>query len=324
MDKGALLVTGATGLVGSNLCLTALKAGYRVRGLVRSTTGTEPLRKAGVELVIGDMTNAASLDAAAKGVQDIVHAAAVIGGTWSKSKPEDFWNVNYHGVLNLLDAAKKAGVRRNVCYSTIGILDWSRTASNSSPIVPISASDSPYIRSKRAAFYACMQRASVDLDVVSVLPGMIYGPGPIVERALEPTSCTATLLLGLRGELEQYVPMTLTWSYVHDVVAVGMAALEKGTNGSRYLASGRAEDACSLAEYCNRGNAIAGVAHRVKEIDLASGGKDIGTMKAFAERKVANPFVDASETAAALGVSPTPLDAGLRTTVNWLREAAKL
>src|SRR5690242_14590629 len=99
MDKGLLLVTGATGLVGSTLCLAARKAGYRVRALARSLADTEPLRKAEVELVSGDVTDRESLLRAAKGVQDIVHCAAVIGGTWSKATPKDFWSVNYDGVV---------------------------------------------------------------------------------------------------------------------------------------------------------------------------------------------------------------------------------
>jgi nucleoside-diphosphate-sugar epimerase len=108
-----LLLTGATGLVGSTLCIAARRAGHRVRGLVHSLAGTEPLGKAGVELVAGDVTDRESLVRAARGVRDIVHCAAVIGGTWSKATPEDFWSVNYQGVVNVLDAARQSGVRRS-------------------------------------------------------------------------------------------------------------------------------------------------------------------------------------------------------------------
>jgi dihydroflavonol-4-reductase len=323
MAKGALLVTGATGLVGSNLCLAALAAGYRVRGLVRSAEGTGPLSRAGVELVVGDVTDAASLAAAARGMENIVHTAAVLGGTWSKATPGDFWSVNYQGVQNVLDAGKTAGVRRTVCYSSIAILDWSRTSSNHSPIAPIGPNDSPYTRAKRAAFYASMHRASMGEDIVTVMPCMIYGPGPLVDRALDPTSFTGTLLAGLRGDFKEYVGMLLSWSYVHDSVAIGLAALERCVNGARYLASGREADTCSLPAACNRANAMAGVAHRVREVDLSAGG-NIGSMKTYAERKYAKPFVDPSETEAELGIAPTPLDQGLSATIDWLRQAGKL
>jgi dihydroflavonol-4-reductase len=324
MSKAELLVTGATGLVGSTLCLAARKAGYRVRALVRSRADTQPLTAAGVELVSGDVTDAASLVKAAKGAQDIVHCAAVIGGTWSKAKPEDFWSVNYEGVVNVLDAAKAAGVRRTVCYSSMAMLDWSHTITNSSPTAPIAPNDTPYRRAKRAAYFASMHRASVDLDVVTVVPCGIYGPAPLVERALVPTSYTGTLLLAMKGGLKEYVQMRTSWSYVDDVVAVGLAALERGTNGARYLASGLEEDVCSLPELCNRANAIAGVAHRVQTVDLSAGGEDIGSMKFYAQLKLAKPHIDPSDTQAELGIAPTPLELGLKKTVAWLREAGKI
>jgi dihydroflavonol-4-reductase len=324
MDKGLLLVTGATGLVGSTLCLAARKAGYRVRALARSLADTEPLRKAEVELVSGDVTDRDSLVRAAKGVQDIVHCAAVIGGTWSKATPQDFWSVNYEGVVNVLEAAKANGVRRSVCYSSKAILDWSRTATNSSPIAAIGPNDTPYLGAKRAAFYFSMHRACIGQDVITVVPGGIYGPAPLVERAIVPTSYTGTLLMALKGGLDEYVPMPHSWSFVDDVVAVGLAALERGSNGARYLAVGLPEDECSLPDICNRANAIAGVPHRVRDIDLEAGGEKIGVMKFYAQRKFAKPLVDPSETEAALGVRPTPLDVGLRKTVGWFREHGKI
>ena len=324
MAKDLLLVTGATGLVGSTLCVAARQAGYPVRGLVRSMEDTAPLAQAGVELVVGDVTDAASMLRAARGVQAIVHTAAVIGGTWSKAKPEDFWSVNYQGVINALDAAKANGVRRCVLYSSMALLDWSHTATNTSPVLPITAVDSNYTRAKRAAFYASMHRAALDQDVVTVVPGGIYGPGALVERALVPTSYTGTLLMALRGGLPRYVDMPATWAFSDDVVAVGLAALEKGVNGGRYLAVGRGEDVCSLPDICNRACEIAGVAHRVKSVDLKTGGDEIGPMRVYAERVYAKPYVDPSDTAAALGISPTPMDAGLKKTVAWLREAGKI
>jgi nucleoside-diphosphate-sugar epimerase len=81
MASGVLLVTGATGLVGSNLCRLAVQAGYRVRGLVRSTDGCEPLLNLGVELVAGDVRDAGAVARAAASATGIVHAATVRGGT---------------------------------------------------------------------------------------------------------------------------------------------------------------------------------------------------------------------------------------------------
>jgi dihydroflavonol-4-reductase len=324
MSKGLLLVTGATGLAGSNLCVAARQRGYGVRGLVRSASDTEPLTAAGVELVMGDVSDADSVARAVRGVQHVIHTAAVMGGTWGTATSDDHWAINYQGVVNVLDAAQNAGVGRCVVYSSTGVLDRRFTASNTSPFLPIGSSETPYSRAKRAAMYAGLHRAALGQDIVSVLPAQIYGPAPLVDRAVVPTSFTGTLLMALKGELKQYVPIPSSWVYVDDVVDVGLAALERGSIGERYLAVGREEDTCSLIDFCNLGCEIADVPHRVEAIDLSGGGDEIGAMRAYAAAAAADPFVDPSGTETALGIAPISLQTGLSKTIEWLREVGKL
>jgi dihydroflavonol-4-reductase len=66
--KMVLLVTGATGSVGANVCRLARRDGYEVRAMVRSGTDTEPLEELGAKTVTGDVTDPESLRAAAGGV----------------------------------------------------------------------------------------------------------------------------------------------------------------------------------------------------------------------------------------------------------------
>ena len=108
------------------------------------------------------------------------------------------------------------------------------------------------------------------------------------------------------------------------MVRVSLAALERGSSGARYLALGRAEDACSLAAFCNLGAEIAGVSHRVTDVDPATAGTEFGTMTRLAERKIAHPMMDSSATGAALGIVPTALAEGLASTVAWLREQGRI
>jgi dihydroflavonol-4-reductase len=322
--KEVLLVTGANGLVGSNLCLSAAKAGYQVRALVRPNSECAALLEADIEVVRGDVTLKESVFEAAQGASAIVHAAAVLGGTWSVSTPEDFWSVNYHGTVHVMEAARHVGARRLIDLDSLAILDWSETITERSPIAPISTDDSPYVSAKRAAYYEGMHRAALGQDIVFVTPAGIFGPGPSVERALHPTSFTGTLAMALNGSLTQYLRFPLLWSYVDDVVAVCLAALECGRRGARYLACGRAESACSLATLCNRAAEIAGVAHRVVDVDLDSAAVNIGTMSRIARRKYADAMLDSSVTRAELGVHPRTLDEGLRNTVAWLRHNGKI
>src|SRR5260370_27538555 len=105
MTKKSLLVTGANGLLGSNLCLAAAKRDYEVRALMRSPQGCSAFTAAGISLLQGDVTDLESIRAAARGASGIVHAAAVLGGTSSTATPSAYCDVNYRATLNVLAAA---------------------------------------------------------------------------------------------------------------------------------------------------------------------------------------------------------------------------
>src|SRR5690606_1554016 len=140
-----ILVVGAAGLAGANIALLARERGMRVRALVRSEDGLDALRDAGVEFAHGDIRNPESLDRAMVDVHGVFHCAAVLGGTWSTHTAEEFWEVNHIGTLNVLDAAKRAGVERTVSFDTAGIFDSSFTLTERSPVTLSSDVDTPYV-----------------------------------------------------------------------------------------------------------------------------------------------------------------------------------
>jgi uncharacterized protein YbjT (DUF2867 family) len=112
-----ILVVGATGLVGSDVCLRLAKRGKKVRGLVRVTSDekkVEALRSAGVELCIGDLKEPESLDAACRGATAIVSTAS---STLSRAAGDSIESVDDVGQLSLVEAAKAAQVDRFVFVS---------------------------------------------------------------------------------------------------------------------------------------------------------------------------------------------------------------
>src|SRR5579871_6140291 len=109
------LVTGASGFIGSRICLTLLERGHEVRGLVRDPHKAAELRSRGVDLVQGDMQDAQSLRTAVDGVECVYHTAAVVGD-WPD--PAHSKLVNVEGTRSLLEASADAGVRRFVHISS--------------------------------------------------------------------------------------------------------------------------------------------------------------------------------------------------------------
>lgn len=323
-----VLVTGATGSVGSNVCRLAVERGLAVRALVRDPDSAAPLAALGAELVTGDVTDADSMVMAAKGADGIVHCAAQIGGTWSTARPEDFEAVNQQGTFNVLDAAEHNDVAMTVVLLSGVVCDRDYTTTETSPIAEISPKHSPYARTKLAAFYEGMSRAAQGKGVNFVIPGAIFGPTPIIERALVPTIFTGTLLMAASGELTTYLPGAHSWVLASDVADVSLAALEKGRIGARYLGLGRPEDVCSLPAFCNAFLALAGIDGHVDTFDIKAPGamndSKWGSMVNYVRDSYPEPLHDPSRTNEELGVTPTSLDDGLRATVDWLRANGKI
>jgi dihydroflavonol-4-reductase len=317
-----LAVTGATGLVGSNICKAAVAKGYKVRGIVRSPADAVPLKALGVELAEARLEDRDALDRAVSGARMVAHAAGKIGGMRTKTTPEELDRVNFWGTMHVLDAAECAGVERVALVSSYGVFDWGRTLTETAEIVPIAKVDilSTAVKAKRAAFYEGLARASRGKDVRFVIPGCIYGPAPVAERALAPTSFNTALVMALQGTLTKYLSYPLLWSFAEDVAQITLLALERGEFAGRYLSAGAPEDAMSLARFCNMAAAIAGIAHRVVDEDPREASpEEYGTMLLHAQKRFAEPLCDPSRTTAELGRPPTPLHGGLEQTVSWLR-----
>ena len=114
-----VLVTGATGFTGGHLARFLVQKGFRVRALVRPGKDASALTSVGIEIATGDLTDRESLDAAMSGIDVVYHIAALYREEGvSKQR---FWDVNVTGTKNLIEAAEKAGVRRFVHCSTVGV-----------------------------------------------------------------------------------------------------------------------------------------------------------------------------------------------------------
>lgn len=116
MDKHVLVV-GATGLLGSEVCSRLRGEGWRVRGLVRRDSDRDKvqrLQNAGVETVTGDLKDRASLDAAVRGLSAVISTAS---STLSRREGDSIDSVDRAGQLNLVDAAARAAVTRFVLVS---------------------------------------------------------------------------------------------------------------------------------------------------------------------------------------------------------------
>src|ERR1700756_5636370 len=212
-----IFVTGATGQTGSNVCEQLVERGDHVRALVRNPDEAAALTGIGVEVVKGDIRDADDVLRAAEAAEAAIHCAALLGG--ASQDLEDFKAVNLVGTTNVLDAAKAHGMRRVVALSTATFLDLSTDLDfEEAPVLDNPPKD-PYTVTKLAAFNEAHRRAAAGDDVLTCHPGAIFGPAPVVERALHRTSFNRVLLAGMRGKIKRYLAFSVTWGGGKDVAA---------------------------------------------------------------------------------------------------------
>ena len=113
MQNGKILVVGATGRVGGAAVERLLEAGFEVRALVRRREKGTHLRSLGAELAVGDATSPDTLEPAVRGCSGVFSA---LGAGPGRGAPED---IEYRGNMNLLSAARSAGVGRFVYNSAL-------------------------------------------------------------------------------------------------------------------------------------------------------------------------------------------------------------
>ena len=115
------LIAGATGTVGGEICRLLLEQRKAVRALVRETSNPEKIARLtglGAEVVLGDLKDPASLEAACRGVRAVV---STVSSTLSRQEGDSIESVDRQGQLNLIDAAEAAGVEQFVLISFPGI-----------------------------------------------------------------------------------------------------------------------------------------------------------------------------------------------------------
>jgi farnesol dehydrogenase len=316
-----VLVTGATGLIGGNVCRILTGQGRPVRALVRAPAEAGEL---GAELATGDITDADSVRAAVDGCAAVVHAAAVLGGTGQDM--DTFRRTNAAGAATVFDAAATGG-QRVVFTASLVVFDESRTLTERSA-VDHTATD-PYTVTKREAFLDAMARAGDGQDIAVVLPGATHGPAPIVSKAMVPTSFNRLIRGAINGRMASYpASVSMPFSFAPDVAGAIVAALERGTRGRFYLAFG-AEDAMAGPEFFNLACELAGSGHRVEAAALDP--RAPHALATYGESMVRNmllnrpvPAFDDSVTREVLGYRPTPVRDALRSTIAWLRQHGQI
>ena len=250
-----VLVTGADGFIGSHLTEALVAAGTQVRAMCLYTsqgslgwldTSSDEV-KAAIDVRLGDIRDAGFVAEACRGVDTVLHLAALIAIPYSYIAPESFVDTNVRGTLNVLQGARAADCARMIHTSTSEVYGTPET-------VPISEDhalrgQSPYSATKIAADKLAESfHHSYDVPVTILRPFNTYGPRQSM-RAVIPTILAQMLSGKTEIRLGNLAPRR-DFTYVSDTVDAFMRAVETPDLEGKtlQLGTGRSESIGDIVE----------------------------------------------------------------------------
>lgn len=247
----SILVTGASGFVGSAVVRALLATGQRVKVLARPASDRTNLLGLALEITEGDLRDRASLERACADCTGLYHVAADYR-LWTRN-PDELYASNVEGTRHLMAAALKAGIPRIVYTSSVATLGLHADGTPADEETPVTVNDmiGHYKRSKFLA-----ERVIDDLVQHSGLPAVIVNPStPIGPHDVKPTPTGRMIRDAWFGRIPAFVDTGLNLVHVDDVAAGHLLAFERGQVGRRYILGG---ENLSLREILTRIAELAG------------------------------------------------------------------
>jgi len=233
-ERDIVLVTGATGFVGSAIARALLAHGHPVRVLVRPSSNRANLMGLDLAIVEGDIRDARVLVSAMRNVRYVVHAAADYR-LWTRD-PHTLIENNVVGTRTVMQRALAAGVERIVYTSSVATLALRPHGEPADETRRVAAQDAvgAYKRSKVLA-----EREVETMIAHDRLPAIIVHPStPIGPRDIRPTPTGRIIVEAASGRMPAFVDTGLNLVHVDDVAQGHVAALQRGEIGARYILGG--------------------------------------------------------------------------------------
>lgn len=324
-----VLVTGATGFVGKNLVRHLLHHDYEVAILARRTSNLTGLPVDAIDVRWGDIRDAAAVRNALDGVEAVFHLAALVKEWVPRSAL--FREVNVEGLENVLRASMQFSLDRVVYTSSFMAIGPSDEAGEADESTTHSRNHfcNLYERTKYEAAIVADRFAKLGAPVVTVCPGVVYGPGDLTAGNIMVRHLKDFLtdrLPGIPGSGTQ----RWSFSYVDDVVSGHRLAMEKGKVGEKYILGGEnvpLKDFFAVAmELTGRTKpprhvpfwlleTVAALGQAKAAITRKPPAMALGAVRAYRH----NWAYTSGKSIAELGYTITPLREGVARTIEWMK-----
>jgi dihydroflavonol-4-reductase len=323
-------VTGATGLLGSNLVQALLEHGHEVRGLVRSPEKAQRVfPRSKVDLVIGNVRDVATFAESLAGCDALFHTAAYFREYYQPGDHKAMLEkINVQSTIDLLIAAEKHGVKKAIHISSAGVIGRKPDGSPGDENTPPDdhSTSNLYFASKIQAELAIgrflKERA---LPVVLVLPSWMWGPGDWA-----PTASGQLVLDFVRQKLPGVVDGGSSIVDVRDVAQASISAAHIGRSGERYIVGGAYYDFAGILATLERVTGVPAPTRKISyKLSLAvgagaetwarlTGGKALVTLAGVRTLHAKNA-VRSDKAIRELSATFRPFEETVRDEVEWLR-----
>jgi dihydroflavonol-4-reductase len=323
-SEDRVLITGATGFVGSAVARAAQQRGYRVRVLARATSPRRNLDGLDAEVVEGDLRDQPAVSRALDGVRWLLHVAADYR-LWGPD-PGAIERNNVEGTATVMRAALAARVERIVYTSSVATLRVGPDTEAAAEDVPLPADQAigAYKRSKVLA-----ERLVERMVQQEGLPAVIVNPStPVGARDIRPTPTGRIVVEAARGTMPAFVETGLNVVSVEDVALGHLLALDRGRIGERYILGG---DNLMLQQLLGEIAALTGrraprvklpvgplvpLAHAAEALARLTGREPFLTVDGLKMSRN-RMFFSSAKAQRELGYAPGPHMAGLQAALDW-------
>ncbi len=223
-----ILITGATGLVGSHLMAHLLKQGKKIRALYHSAIPPEGFDT--VEWIHADILDVLDVEAAFEGIHQVYHCAGMV--SFHPKQQKQLFQINVEGTANIVNAALQAGIQKMVFVSSVAALG---RLNQTKPVTETTYwteknSNSIYGKSKHLAEMEIWRGIGEGLNAVIVNPVIILG-------ASDWNKGSAAIFKSVYNEFPWYTEGVSGFVDVQDLVEVMSLLMDSDLNTQRFIVS---------------------------------------------------------------------------------------
>ena len=323
MMSTTVAVTGANGLVGSNLIRLLLSKGYNVKALIHHHSNA--LKGLDIEIIKGDILDKEVLTRLFSNTDIVFHAAAII--SIGEFPYQTVYKTNVEGTKTVFSTAKKLGVKTLVHISSIHALQ------NPKPGIPCTEncrltvdSSFSYEKTKALAQQWLQQQKGNGIKIVVLNPTAIVGP-----HDYKPSFIGELVSNILYKKLPAIINGGYNWVDVRDVAEAALSAAEKGVDGDNYIVGGywlSLPDLISLMEQITGLRLLppilpfwlarVGVPF-LKLWSKITGNRPLYTHESLQIIRNSNKNIVSEKASKVLGYTARPTEQTLRDTLDWMR-----